>query len=70
MNYDMSSTIANWDASRNNLRPGIVDSNYSTFEQAIRIGTLDVGDIPPYFFNTGKNRSSQTDWNEASSDTG
>ena len=53
-----------------NIRPGIVDSDYSTFEQAIRVSSLDVSDIPPYFFDTSENRSSKIDWNESGGDTG
>jgi hypothetical protein len=64
----MSLIFGNNKLGRNNIRPGIVDSDYSTFEQAIWVGTLDIGNIPPYLFDTSENTNSRPaaiDWNEA-----
>ena len=41
------------------IRPCSVDTNDSSFEQAIRTGVLDIGDIPPDFLDARENGGCQ-----------
>jgi len=43
-----------------NSRPCIIDANYASLEEAIRTSVWYVGDVPPYFLDTSKNRQNQS----------
>jgi len=42
------------------VRPGVVDPGDSTWEEAIWVDVLHVGDVPPYFVDTSKNGDDQS----------
>ena len=38
------------------IRPSAVDANDPTRLETVRVGVLDVGDVPPYLLHAGKRR--------------
>ena len=42
---------------RLHLRPSAVDTNYATRLEAVGVGVLDVGDVPPYLVYRGEGGS-------------
>jgi len=51
--------VRSFDKDKGYSRPSAIDTNYTALKEAIRVGILDVGQIPPGFLDTSENGRSE-----------